>query len=123
MGLFRRLIRATPKEELKSIRLDVNQPFWELDGETDFPSFLNALIGFLPGGCTLYFEGGSSDGELLQFMKARQISESGANQRMHNGPPTRCAFRCLVMRAIRSHETIRHTSLRDGHSGDYPIGC
>ena len=75
MSLFRRLIGATPKEELKGIRLDVNQPFWELDGETDFPSLLRALIGFLPDGCTLYFEGGSSEGELLQFMKSRQIGE------------------------------------------------
>ena len=75
MGLLRRLIGSTPKEELKGIRLDLTQPFWELDGETDFPSLLSALIGFLPGGCTLYFEGGFSEGELVQFMKARQIQE------------------------------------------------
>lgn len=75
MGLLRRLIGATQKEELKGIRLDVNHPFWELEGETDFPSLLRALIGFLPDGCTLYIEGGSPKGELRQFIEARQLQE------------------------------------------------
>ncbi len=75
MGLLSKLFQATPKKELKGIHLDLNQPFWELDGKTDFPSLLRALVGFLPEGSILYFEGGLPAGRLLEFIESHRIDE------------------------------------------------
>jgi len=75
VGWLARLFGATPKQELKGIRLDTSQPFWELDGKTDFPHLLRALHDLLPEGCILYFEGGSPTKAPLTFLNARQIPE------------------------------------------------
>lgn len=75
MGWLGRLIGATPKKELDGIRIDIHQPFWELDGKTDFPHLLRALTDFLPDGSILYFEGGSPRKELRAFLNAHAIPE------------------------------------------------
>jgi hypothetical protein len=75
MGWLGKLIGATPKEELEGLSIDLQQPFWELDGKTDFPHLLRALSGFLPDGSILYFEGGSPRKELLAFLDAHAIPE------------------------------------------------
>jgi hypothetical protein len=75
MGWLRRLLGATPKEEMDGIRLDTNQPFWELSGKTDFPSVLRALASLLPEGSILYLEDGSPNNELRRFLEACAIPE------------------------------------------------
>jgi len=75
MGIVRKLFNATPKEELSGIRLNAEEPFWEIEGETNFPSLLNALKDLLDEDSILYFEGGSPRGELLDFIKNNSIPE------------------------------------------------
>ena len=75
MGWLARLLGATPKEELKGIRLNMRGPFWELDGQSDFPSLLRALVDLLPQGSVLYFEGGSPNSQLLDFFHDHAIPE------------------------------------------------
>ena len=75
MGLLSRLFHSTPKKELKGIRLNIEQPFWELDGSMDFPSLLRALINLLPEGSILYFEDGHTRGRLLEFIESHRIDE------------------------------------------------
>ena len=75
MGWLCRLLNATPKSELNGIRMDIVSPFWELQGETTFAVLLRALGDFLPAGSVLYFEGGSPDRKLLDFLNAHAIPE------------------------------------------------
>lgn len=51
----------------------MEQPFWELDGNTDFPSVLRALVALLPEGSVLYFEDGRPTGRLLEFIESHRI--------------------------------------------------
>lgn len=73
MGLLGKLFRAVPSEEMSGIHLDVQHPRWEVSGETDFPSLFTVLPELLPDGCILYFEDGSPDGELLDFLRAHSV--------------------------------------------------
>jgi hypothetical protein len=75
LGWLAKLLGATPKEELQGIRLDTTQPFWELEGKTDFPQLLRALGALLPEGSVLYFEGSSSAKPLVDFFRAHAIPE------------------------------------------------
>ena len=75
MGIFSKLFHATPKEELIGIKLNIDEPFWEVEGETDFPSLLNALKDLVDEDSILYFEGGSPRGALLDFFKTNSIAE------------------------------------------------
>ena len=75
MGILSKLFRATPKQELKGISLNVNDPFWELEGKTNFPALLRALTEILPENTILYFEGGSPRGPLLDFLNTQSIPE------------------------------------------------
>ena len=75
MGLLAKIFGAVPREEMGGIRLDMTRPFWEVSGETDFPSLLRALPDLLPGDCILYFEGGSPTGRLLEFLKELSVPE------------------------------------------------
>jgi hypothetical protein len=75
MGLLAKLFRAVPSEEMNGIHLDVQHARWELSGKTDFPSLFNVLPELLPDGCILYFEGGSPDGDLLDFLRAHSVPE------------------------------------------------
>ncbi len=75
MGLFGRLFRVTPKEELKGIKLNLDEPFWELTGKTGFSALFRALHEIISENSVLYFEGGSPGGELLTFLKTKSIPE------------------------------------------------
>ncbi len=75
MGWLGKLLGAVLKYEPKGIRLDTHKPFWTLEGETDFPQLLRALVGFLPDGSILYFEDGSPSGRHLRFFKVHAIPE------------------------------------------------
>jgi hypothetical protein len=75
MGLFGRSFRVTPKEELDGIKLNLNEHFWELKGQTDFPALFRALTELVPEDSILYFEGGSPSGQLLEYLKTNSISE------------------------------------------------
>ena len=75
MGWLAKLFGATPKEELKGITLDLSQPFWELEGKTDFPHLLRALTGIVTNDSVLYFEDGSPNKKLLEFFNANAIPE------------------------------------------------
>lgn len=75
MGLLARIFGAVPREEWSGIHLDVTRPFWEVSGETDFPSLFSALLNLLPEESILYFEGGSPSGALLEFLRAQEIPE------------------------------------------------
>ena len=75
MGWLGKIFGATPREELDGIRLDIDQPFWEIDGKTDFPHVLRAFVNLLPARSIMYFEGGSPNNELLDFFAMRAIPE------------------------------------------------
>ena len=75
MGWLARLFGATPKEELDGIRLNTREPYWELEGKTDFPLLLRALVDLVPDDSMLYFEGGFPEGKLLDFFNAKAVPE------------------------------------------------
>ncbi len=75
MGLLAKLFGAVPRSEMDGIRLDMARLFWEISGETDFPSLFAALADLLPEGCVLYFERGSPSGDLEEFLQRHRIPE------------------------------------------------
>lgn len=75
MGILRKLFCVTPKKELNGISLNLNEPFWELEGKTNFPTLLRALTEILPENSILYFEDGSPSGPLVDFFNTQAISE------------------------------------------------
>jgi len=75
MSLLSKIFRAVPREEMSGIHLDTTRPFWEVSGETNFPSLLLALPDLLPVDCVLYFEGGSPSCGLLEFLQDHAIPE------------------------------------------------
>jgi hypothetical protein len=75
MGLLAKIFGAVPREEMSGIRLDMTHPFWEVSGETEFPSLLTVLPDLLPEESVLYFEGGSPSGALLEFLRAQRVPE------------------------------------------------
>jgi hypothetical protein len=60
---------------MSGIHLDTTHAFWELSGEADFTSLFTALPDLLPDESILYFEGGSPSGELLEFLRAKEVPE------------------------------------------------
>jgi hypothetical protein len=75
MGWMRKLFKTTPKEEMEGIHLDLTQPYWEVKGPKTFQELFNALQGWLPEGVILYFEDGSPDAEIYDFMAAYSVPE------------------------------------------------
>ena len=75
MGWLARLFGAVPKEEMGGIRLDMSGAYWEIDGPKTFVELFNALQGWLPEGAVLYFEGGSPDAEIDDFIATYSIPE------------------------------------------------
>lgn len=78
MGIIARIFGGVSREEMHGIHLDINQPFWELSGKTDYSSLFAALPELLPESCVLYFEGGSPSSDLLAF-----LTEHGIPERAH----------------------------------------
>jgi len=75
MGWLRRLFRAVSREEMMGIHLDTTGPYWETPGPRDCCTLFQALQGWLPPNAVLYFEGGSPDAEINEFMAAFSIPE------------------------------------------------
>lgn len=72
---MRKLFGMVPKEEMKGIHVDLTQPYWEVDGPKTFHELFNVLQGWLPEGVILYFEGGSPDAEINDFMATYSVQE------------------------------------------------
>jgi len=75
MGWLRRLFKAVPKEEMEGIRLNTVEPYWEVDGPNTFEEMFNALKGWAPEDAILYFEGGSPDEEIGNFIATHSVTE------------------------------------------------
>lgn len=75
MGWFGKLLGAVPKAEMDGVRLDTTQPYWEAAGPKSFAELFRALQSWLPESLILYFEGGSPDPEIIDFMAAYSIPE------------------------------------------------
>ena len=75
MGWLKNLFRTVPKEEMEGIHLDTTQPYWETIGPRGFTELFKALQGWLPPNAVLYFEGGSPDAEINDFMANFSIPE------------------------------------------------
>ena len=73
MGLFAKLFGVVPKEEREGAHLDHTKPHWTLIGPRDFSSLFHALDGWLPDGAILYFEGGSPDSEIWEFLNIHAV--------------------------------------------------
>jgi len=75
MGWVARLFGADSKEERDGIRLDGARSYWEVEGPRSFTVLFVALRGWLPEGAVMYFEGGSPDAEIREFMDGYSIPE------------------------------------------------
>jgi len=75
MGWLGRLFGAVSKEEMEGIRLSTAESYWEVDGPTTFEEMFNALKGWVPEGAVLYFEGGSPDAEIDNFIATSSVAE------------------------------------------------
>jgi len=75
MGWIGKLLGAVPKADMDGIRLDTTQPYWEVDGPKTFAELFRALQSWLPRSLILYFEDGSPDSEIFDFMAAHSIPE------------------------------------------------
>lgn len=73
MGWLAKLFGIASKQELGGVRLE--EPCWEIGGPADFPQLFQALRDWLPEGAILYFEGGSPDEQIQDFMAAHSIPE------------------------------------------------
>ena len=68
-----KLFGAASPDEMEGLRLDVERGYWVLEGNTDLPTFLRALPTLISRPAFLYFEGGSPDGELQDWLDRTQI--------------------------------------------------
>lgn len=75
MGWLAKIFNAVSKDEQKGIHLDTSQPFWELEGKTDFPTLFRALETIIPNNSILYFEGGSPNKLFDDFYAKNAIPE------------------------------------------------
>ena len=75
MGWLGRLFGAVPKEEMEGIRLSTAESYWEVDGPKTFEEMFNALKGWVPEDAVLYFEGGSPDEEINNFIATHSVTE------------------------------------------------
>jgi hypothetical protein len=75
MGWVSKIFGAVPKEEMEGIHLDTTQPYWEIKGPRSFMELFQALQGWIPEDAVLYFEGGSPDAVINEFMGKHSIPE------------------------------------------------
>ncbi len=75
MGILAKIFGAVSREEMDGISLSLSEPFWELDGETDFPRLFTGLVALLPENSILYFEGGSPTEKLQDFLRNKSVPE------------------------------------------------
>jgi len=81
IGLFiASFISLKPKRKKHDdIHLDTSKPYWKLEGKTDFPKLLRALIDLVPEECILHFKDGHQTGKLLKFFNAKAVPEEIRN--------------------------------------------
>ena len=53
----------------------MTEPYWEVGGPQNFEELFNILIGWVPEDAVLYFEGGSPDAEIGDFLTTHAIPE------------------------------------------------
>jgi hypothetical protein len=75
MGWLSRLFGAVSKEEMEGIRLSTAGTYWEVDGPKTFEEIFNALKGWVPEDAVLYFEDGSPDAEIDNFIATYSVPE------------------------------------------------
>jgi len=75
MAWLARLFGAVPKEEREGICLSTAEPYWEVDGPKTFEEMFNALKGWVSEDAILYFEGGSPDAEIDNFIATHSVPE------------------------------------------------
>jgi hypothetical protein len=69
------LLKAGSMEDDAKSGICLQPPCWELDGPAEFWEFLEALREWIPEDATLYFESGSPDSEIEEFMAKHAIPE------------------------------------------------
>ena len=75
MGWLGKLFGAMTKEQMQGICLDTSQSYWEVDGPKTFTELFHGFRGWTLPNLILYFEGGSPDTEINDFMAAYSIPE------------------------------------------------
>ncbi len=75
MGWVGKIFGVVPKEERDGIRLNREQPFWEVDGTKDAAAVFRALHDLLPEGSILYLEDGFPDKSIRAFFDRYAIPE------------------------------------------------
>lgn len=75
MGWLGRLFGVVPKEEMEGIRLSTAGSYWEVDGPKTFEEMFNALKSWVPEDAVLYFEDGSPDAEIDNFIATYSVPE------------------------------------------------
>jgi len=75
MGWIGRLFGVVPREEMEGIHLNTAESYWEINGPETFGEMFNALKGWVPEGAVLYFEGGSSNAEIDNFIAMYSVPE------------------------------------------------
>ena len=75
MGWLGRLFKVVPKEEMEGIHLNTAESYWEVDGPKTFEEMLNALKSWVPEDAVLYFEDGSPDAEIDNFIAKHSVPE------------------------------------------------
>jgi hypothetical protein len=75
MGWVSKIFGAVPKEGMEGIHLDTTQPYWEIKGPRSFMELFQALQDWIPEDTVLYFEGGSPDAVINEFMNEQSIPE------------------------------------------------
>ncbi len=103
MGWLGKILNVTRKEGLEGICMDAARPFWEVEGKTTFAALLRALAEFLPDGCSLCFEGGSPDKELLAFLLAMQFQNKPTLPSLFSG-----LARCTTTSRLHSRTLQRY---------------
>ena len=90
---------------MKGLRLETERGYWVLEGDTDLPTFLRALPILISGKAFLYFEGGSPDGKLKDWMNRNMIELPEQVARGTIWP------RCEVIHIALTESTIEELAL------------
>lgn len=75
MGWLARLFGVVRKDEVEGIRLSTAGFYWEIDEPKTFEEMFNALKDWLPEDAVLYFEDGSPDTEIENFITTHSVPE------------------------------------------------
>jgi hypothetical protein len=68
-----KLFGITSPSQLDGLHLHYVPDYWELEGDTDLPTFLRALAPLISPSACLYLEDGSPDGDLKEWIHRNMI--------------------------------------------------